>query len=67
MLFRSIKADWLEGIKTVGITSAASTPDDLVWGIVEFLRAQNPDLQVREAGGEPEEIEFRKPTRVPAF
>jgi hypothetical protein len=31
---------------------------------VEFLRTQNPNLIVREDGGEPEEIEFRKPTRV---
>ena len=61
-----IKNEWLEGVKAVGITSAASTPDDLVWGIVDFLRLQNPNLVVREDGGEPEDIEFRKPTRVPA-
>ena len=59
-----IKPEWLEGVKAVGITSAASTPDDLVWGIIEFLRAQNANLSVFEDGGEPEEIEFRKPTRV---
>ncbi len=62
-----IKPDWLDGVKTVGITSAASTPDDLVMSIVEFFRSSNPHLVVREDGGEPEDIEFRKPVRVPAF
>jgi 4-hydroxy-3-methylbut-2-en-1-yl diphosphate reductase len=61
-----IQPAWLENVKAVGITSAASTPDDLVWGIVEKLRQQNPNLVVREDGGEPEDIEFRKPSRVAA-
>jgi 4-hydroxy-3-methylbut-2-en-1-yl diphosphate reductase len=61
-----IEPAWLENVKAVGITSAASTPDDLVWGIVEKLRQQNPNLVVREDGGEPEDIEFRKPSRVAA-
>jgi 4-hydroxy-3-methylbut-2-en-1-yl diphosphate reductase len=57
---------WLVGARAVGITSAASTPDDLVWEIVEKLRAQNPDLIVTEEGGELEQIEFRAPVRIPA-
>ncbi len=56
---------WLESAKVVGITSAASTPDDLVWEIVETLRARNPALEVLEDGGELEDIEFRMPVRVP--
>jgi 4-hydroxy-3-methylbut-2-en-1-yl diphosphate reductase len=57
---------WLEGVRSVGITSAASTPDDLVWGIVEHLRRRNPNAFVTEEGGELEDIEFRAPQRVPA-
>jgi 4-hydroxy-3-methylbut-2-en-1-yl diphosphate reductase len=57
---------WLVGARSVGITSAASTPDDLVWEIVEKLRAGNPALIVTEEGGELEQIEFRAPVRVPA-
>jgi 4-hydroxy-3-methylbut-2-en-1-yl diphosphate reductase len=57
---------WLVGARAVGITSAASTPDDLVWEIVEKLRAENPNLIVTEEGGELEQIEFRAPVRVPA-
>ncbi len=56
--------DWFEGVRRVGITSAASTPDDLVQAIVAWFRERNPDLQVVEEG-EWEDIEFRKPKRVP--
>jgi 4-hydroxy-3-methylbut-2-enyl diphosphate reductase len=60
-----VQDEWLEGARAVGITSAASTPDDLVWEIVEHLRRHNPDLIVTEEGGELEDIEFRAPQRVP--
>lgn len=54
----------LEGVRSVGITSAASTPDDLVASIVGWFRDRNPDLRVVEEG-EWEDITFRKPKRVP--
>lgn len=60
-----LQAEWLEGVNAVGITSAASTPDDLVQEIMAFFRTKNPNLQVIEEG-EPEDIEFRMPERVPA-
>ncbi|OLV15580.1 4-hydroxy-3-methylbut-2-enyl diphosphate reductase [Deinococcus marmoris] len=53
----------LEGVKAVGITSAASTPDDLVQEVVAHFRALNPDLQVIEEG-EWENIEFREPKKI---
>jgi 4-hydroxy-3-methylbut-2-enyl diphosphate reductase len=56
--------DWFEGVRRVGITSAASTPDDLVQAIVAWFRERNPGLHVVEEG-EWEDIEFRKPKRVP--
>jgi 4-hydroxy-3-methylbut-2-enyl diphosphate reductase len=55
---------WFAGVRSVGVTSAASTPDDLVQDIVAWFRARNPDLRVVEEG-EWEDIEFRKPKRVP--
>lgn len=58
-----IRQEWLEGVRSVGVTSAASTPDDLVQGVVESFRALNPDLRVVEEG-EWENITFRKPKRV---
>ena len=53
----------LEGLRTVGITSAASTPDDLVQDVVRRLQARNPGLIVTEEG-EWEHIEFRQPKKV---
>ena len=53
----------LSGVRAVGITSAASTPDDLVQAVVERLRAVNPALVVTEEG-EWEHIEFREPKKL---
>jgi 4-hydroxy-3-methylbut-2-en-1-yl diphosphate reductase len=60
-----LQGSWLEGVTSLGITSAASTPDDLVQDLIAFFRSENPDLNVIEEG-EPEDIEFRMPERVPA-
>ncbi|WP_027891834.1 4-hydroxy-3-methylbut-2-enyl diphosphate reductase [Calidithermus chliarophilus] len=60
---QEIRPEWLEGVRSVGITSAASTPDDLVQEVVAYFRAQNPALEVIEEG-EWEEIEFREPRRL---
>jgi 4-hydroxy-3-methylbut-2-enyl diphosphate reductase len=59
-----IEAEWLEDVGAVGITSAASTPEDLVQEIVAFFRSLNPKLELIEEG-EWEEITFRQPKRVP--
>ena len=56
---------WLEGVESVGLTSAASTPDDLVQDIVRYFRERNPALQLFEEG-EWEDIAFRPPKRIPA-
>ena len=59
-----IDEDWLESATSVGITSAASTPDDLVQEIVAFFRERNAALETIEEG-EWEDIEFRRPRRRP--
>jgi 4-hydroxy-3-methylbut-2-en-1-yl diphosphate reductase len=53
-----------EGVRSVGVTSAASTPDDLVQSIVAWFQERNPALRLVEEG-EWEDITFRKPKRVP--
>ncbi len=53
----------LLGLRSVGITSAASTPDDLVWEVVNYFKAKNPALELVEEG-EWENIEFREAKRV---
>jgi len=60
---QDIQTEWLLGVRSVGITSAASTPDDLVQEVVAHFRQLNPSLEVIEEG-EWEDIEFRAPKRV---
>lgn len=55
---------WFDGHRSLGLTSAASTPDDLVLAIVDHFRAANPALEVIEEGAW-EDITFRNPKRVP--
>lgn len=60
---QDIQPEWLLGVRSVGITSAASTPDDLVQEVVAHFRQLNPNLEVIEEG-EWEDIEFREPRRL---
>ncbi|WP_261663488.1 4-hydroxy-3-methylbut-2-enyl diphosphate reductase [Deinococcus sp. Marseille-Q6407] len=53
----------LSGVESLGITSAASTPDDLVQEVVAHFRALNPALEVIEEG-EWENIKFRPARKV---
>ena len=41
---------WLEGVETVGITSGASAPEELVAELVEFFRARGADGRLGAAG-----------------
>ncbi|HKI57070.1 MAG TPA: 4-hydroxy-3-methylbut-2-enyl diphosphate reductase [Trueperaceae bacterium] len=59
-----IREPWLDGVTRVGVTSAASTPDDLVQEVVAFFRRRNPDMALVEEG-EWESVAFRKPRRAP--
>ena len=58
-----LKRTWFDGVKAVGITSAASTPEDLVQDVLTYLRRLHPDLEIVEEG-EWEQIQFREPARV---
>lgn len=60
---RDLKKEWLRDVTSVGITSAASTPDDLVQEIVVFFKKHNPQIKITEEG-EWEKIRFRSPKRV---
>ncbi|MFN8509101.1 MAG: 4-hydroxy-3-methylbut-2-enyl diphosphate reductase [Deinococcaceae bacterium] len=54
----------LRDSRCIGITSAASTPDDLVMDIVKHFQQLNPNLDVVEEG-EWEDIEFREAKKKP--
>src|SRR5699024_11042674 len=60
-----LQPEWLEGVRSVGISSAASTPDYLMQELVAHFRELNPALALHEEG-EWENITFRSPKRVPA-
>ena len=57
---QEINYDWLKGVKTVGITSGASTPEKMVQ---EVIKAIEPD-SVEYIGGPPENITFKLPKEL---
>ena len=52
-----LNSEWLAGIKNIGVTSGASTPDILVQEVISFI---NPE-EVVPMGGEEENIKFVMP------
>ena len=46
-----VREEWLEGVETVGITSGASAPEELVEQLVAFFRERGADGRVRAADG----------------
>lgn len=59
----AIRADWLAGVRTVGVTAGASAPPHLVEGVVAALRAAGPTV-LREQESRPETITFVVPPRL---
>jgi 4-hydroxy-3-methylbut-2-en-1-yl diphosphate reductase len=51
---------WLDGVETVGVTSGASVPDDLVSGVLERLAGSGFDA-IEEVEAVPERMEFALP------
>ncbi|MCS6996995.1 MAG: 4-hydroxy-3-methylbut-2-enyl diphosphate reductase [Casimicrobiaceae bacterium] len=59
----SIDAEWLRPARRVGVTAGASTPEQLVQGVVERLLALGFEA-VEDNRGESENIEFRLPAAL---
>ena len=55
--------EWLEGVETVGITSGASAPEELVAGLVEFFRARGCE-DVAELRTVHEDVRFMLPKEI---
>ena len=55
--------EWFAGVRTVGITSGASTPESSVQGVVDRLREFGA-TSVEEVDGIPETVEFMLPLEV---
>lgn len=58
-----VREEWLEGRKTVGITSGASAPEELVQRLVGFFRDRGT-TEVREVTVTEEDVRFMLPKAV---
>jgi len=58
-----IKAEWLGGADTVGITAGASAPEVMVNDAIDALRRFGP-VELSQLAGQEEQIEFRVPVEL---
>ena len=58
-----VREEWLEGAETVGITSGASAPEELVSELVEFFRDRGTD-DVAELKTVDESVRFMLPKKI---
>jgi 4-hydroxy-3-methylbut-2-en-1-yl diphosphate reductase len=58
-----VREDWLEGVETVGITSGASAPEELVEALVGFFRERGAD-EVSELRTVHEDVRFMLPKEI---
>jgi 4-hydroxy-3-methylbut-2-enyl diphosphate reductase len=58
-----VQEEWLEGVETVGITSGASAPEDLVENLVELFKERGAE-SVSELKTVEEDVRFMLPTKI---
>jgi len=58
-----VDESWLEGVETVGITSGASAPEELVQALVDFFRERGA-TEVSELRTVDEDVRFMLPTQI---
>jgi 4-hydroxy-3-methylbut-2-enyl diphosphate reductase len=58
-----VQDEWLAGVETLGITSGASAPEELVQRLVEFFRGRGT-TDVREHEVVQEDVRFMLPKRI---
>jgi len=58
-----VQEEWLEGVETVGITSGASAPEELVADLVEFFRERGAS-DVSELRTVEEDVRFMLPKEI---
>jgi 4-hydroxy-3-methylbut-2-enyl diphosphate reductase len=61
--FQNIKAEWLEGVKTIALTAGASAPECLVEEVVKFLGTKGFG-NVQEVEVMPENVRFGLPPEI---
>src|SRR6185295_19681650 len=60
---RQVQEEWLDGVETVGITSGASAPEELVEQLVTFFRERGAD-EVSELRTVEEDVRFMLPKEI---
>ena len=63
--YKAIRPEWLEGVKTVGVTAGASAPEILVEQVVEFLTSKG-FVNMKEVEVMPENVRFGLPPEIVA-
>jgi 4-hydroxy-3-methylbut-2-enyl diphosphate reductase len=58
-----VREEWLEGVETVGITSGASAPEELVEALVEYFRERGAE-DVSELRTVDEDVRFMLPKEI---
>ncbi len=58
-----VREEWLEGVETVGITSGASAPEELVEDLVEFFRDRGAG-EISELKTVDEDVRFMLPKEI---
>jgi len=58
-----VREEWLEGVETVGITSGASAPEELVEALVAFFRERGAD-DISELRTVHEDVRFMLPKEI---
>jgi 4-hydroxy-3-methylbut-2-enyl diphosphate reductase len=61
--YRDIRAEWLDGVKTVALTAGASAPECLVEEVVKYL-ATKGYANVKEVEVIPENVRFGLPPEI---
>jgi 4-hydroxy-3-methylbut-2-enyl diphosphate reductase len=60
-----VEEEWLEGVETLGITSGASAPEELVEQLVDFFRVRGTD-DISEVRTVDEDVRFMLPKEIRA-
>jgi 4-hydroxy-3-methylbut-2-enyl diphosphate reductase len=58
-----VQEEWLEGVETVGITSGASAPEELVENLVQFFRDRGTE-DISELRTVDESVRFMLPKKI---
>jgi 4-hydroxy-3-methylbut-2-enyl diphosphate reductase len=58
-----VREEWLEGVETLGITSGASAPEELVEQLVDFFRDRGTE-DVSEVRTVDEDVRFMLPREI---